>query len=148
MISAGFQFRLLTIHDYDSLVEALLWQEGVGMSRSDSVHGVAKFLARNLGMSFVADAEGMLADCVLGGHDGRRGYLYHVSVSPQFRRRGVARGLVARTVAAITAEGIKKIHIDVFADNGAGLEFWRAIGWHDRDELKRFSFTPPVGRNS
>jgi len=148
MTVSAFRFRLLTIDDHGPLADLLLRQEGVGASASDSRDGVASFLARNPGMSFVAETEASLAGCILGGHDGRRGYLYHLSVAPRYRRRGVARELVARAIAAIVAEGIEKIHIDVFADNAAGSKFWRAVGWQLRDDLVRFSFMPSARRPS
>ena len=104
--------------------------------------------ARNPGMSFVAEAEGSIAGCIFGGHDGRRGYLYHLAVLPHFRRLRIGKSLVARAIAAISADGIEKFHIDVYRNNAEGLRFWQALGWHERGDLKRLSVIPAGCSNS
>ena len=53
----------------------------------DTPEGVMRFLNRNPGLSFVAEEDGRIVGVILGGHDGRRGYIYHASVLPDFRSR-------------------------------------------------------------
>jgi N-acetylglutamate synthase len=75
----------------------LLWQglPGIGLRDADSPRALAKYLARNPACSFVAVTEaGVLAGVSLAGHDGRRGYLHHVAVRPEYRRQGLGRQLV------------------------------------------------------
>lgn len=71
----------------------------------------------------------------LAGHDGRRGYLHHVAVSPHCRKQGLGRELVERCAAALKAEGIEKINFSVKADNAAGLAFWDRVGGRERTDL-------------
>ena len=78
---------------------------------------------------------GALVGAVLGGHDGRRGYLHHLAVAPAERGRGLGRQLVDACVDELRALGIGKVNIFVYADNDAGRAFWRATGWIARDEL-------------
>ncbi|MEX0586364.1 MAG: hypothetical protein WD176_06955, partial [Pirellulales bacterium] len=70
--------------DYDEVVA--LWEatEGVGLNESDSRENIARFLARNPGLSMVARVGGQIGGAVLCGHDGRRGYLHHLAVGKQF----------------------------------------------------------------
>ena len=67
--------REMAVRDYDEV--AALWQnsQGVGLSDADSREGVARFLERNPGLSFVAREGEHLVGVVLCGHDGRRGYI-------------------------------------------------------------------------
>ena len=53
-----------------------LWQAtpGVGLSNTDSREGLALFLERNPGLSFIALIDERLVGAVLCGHDGRRGH--------------------------------------------------------------------------
>ena len=124
-----------TIDSYDDVLA--LWHqcEGVGLREADSRDSIRAYLDRNPGMSFVALSDGKTVGAVLGGHDGRRGYLHHLAVAPSCRRRGLARRLVDRCTAALTDAGIRKCHIFVFEDNADGISFWRAAGWLPRSDI-------------
>jgi ribosomal protein S18 acetylase RimI-like enzyme len=127
--------REMTIRDYDEVVG--LWQssEGVGLSDADSREGVARFLKRNPGLSFVAREGEHLVGVVLCGHDGRRGYIHHLAVSKSHRRQGLGRALVERCLSALGQDGIGKCHLFVFAANGDAIAFWKNVGWTERVEL-------------
>ena len=126
--------QAMTIADYE---EALaLWQatEGLGLSAADSREAIARYLARNPGLSFVARSEaGELVGAVLCGHDGRRGYLHHLAVRPDCRGQGLGRELCARCLAALRAEGIDKCHLFVRRANVAGQSFYQRSGWTERN---------------
>jgi ribosomal protein S18 acetylase RimI-like enzyme len=135
-----FTTQEMTPADLDEVLA--LWErsEGIGLSPdADSRVGLCAFLERNPGLSFVACAGGPVVGAVLCGQDGRRGYLYHLAVSPPARRWGIARALVQCSLDGLRRLGIRKCHLFVFEDNGAGIEFWRKIGWHDRTDLKIMS---------
>ena len=127
--------REMTIRDYDEVAD--LWQnsQGVGLSDADSREGVARFLERNPGLSFVARDGEHLVGVVLCGHDGRRGYIHHLAVSKSHRRKGLGRALVGRCLSALRRDGIGKCHIFVFGDNQDTVAFWKNIGWTQRVEL-------------
>lgn len=131
--------RLMTLSDYDAVLA--LWQAspGVGLSDADSRPAIARFLERNPGLAFVAEEEGRLAGAVLCGHDSRRGYLYHLAVHPDFRRRGLGRALVEHCFNGLRALDIHKCHIFVYGQNEDGLAFWKRIGWVQRFELEILS---------
>lgn len=124
-----------------------LWEEagGVGLSDADGREGVARYLARNPGLSFVAVSAGALVGAVLAGHDGRRGFIHHLAVRGEWRRRGLGRLLVDRCLDALAREHIQKCHILVIRDNPDGQRFWREIGWIPRTELEVLSHA--VGRD-
>jgi ribosomal protein S18 acetylase RimI-like enzyme len=131
--------REMAIQDYDEVLALWRTSEGVGLSDADSEEGVARFLARNPGLSFVARDGEHLVGAVLCGHDGRRGYIHHLAVSESHRRQGLGRALVARCLSALRRDGIGKCHIFVFADNQDTLTFWKSIGWTQRVELVMMS---------
>ena len=115
-----------------------LWQgqPGIGLRDADSPPALARYLNRNPGCSFVAvDAAGELVGVSLAGHDGRRGCLHHVAVSPASRKQGIGRRLVEACLAALHAEGIGKVNFWVKADNADGLAFWNRLGGRERPEL-------------
>lgn len=127
--------RPMSDSDVGAVLE--LWQscEGVGLSEGDTREGVVAFLARNPGLSWVVlDQEGTVG-AVLAGHDGRRGYLYHLAVRDSHRHQGLGRMLVHRALHALSTAGIHKCHVIVFRDNAAGLKFWDHAGWQTRDDI-------------
>jgi ribosomal protein S18 acetylase RimI-like enzyme len=131
-------FTLRPMLEEDIPAAIALWQgmAGIGLRDADSPEALAKYLRRNPGCSFVATTDtGILAGVALAGHDGRRGYLHHVAVAEAFRKQGLGRELVARSVEALKTEGIEKLNFWVKADNPEGLAFWKRIGARERPEL-------------
>ncbi|MGB0388887.1 MAG: GNAT family N-acetyltransferase [Ardenticatenaceae bacterium] len=121
--------------DYDEVLA--LWQSspGVGLSHADSREGIRRFLERNPALSFVARDNQELVGVVLGGHDGRRGYIHHLTVRQSHRRAGIGGALVERCLSALRQEGIGKCHLFVFKDNQAGIAFWKESDWTERIDL-------------
>jgi ribosomal protein S18 acetylase RimI-like enzyme len=129
----------MTIEDYP---EALaLWQltPGMGLSSADEQPAIDRFLQRNPGLCFAAREDGHLVGTALCGHDGRRGYIYHVAVADAHRTRGIARTLVERSLDGLRQQGIRKAHLMVYEDNLGGIAFWHRLGWYRRDELALMS---------
>ncbi len=130
------QLRVMTIADYDKVYSLWTGTAGMGLrSLDDSPAGIEKFLRRNPSTCFVAEEEGILAGVILCGHDGRRGYIYHAAVAPQFRRRGVGKLLVDAALTALKEEGILKAALVAFQTNQLGNAFWESMGFEKREDL-------------
>jgi N-acetylglutamate synthase len=131
--------RDMKLSDYEEMFE--LWKncEGIGISRADSLEGVQRFLERNPGLSFVATDGEKIVATILAGHDGRRGYLHHVAVDSNYRRRGIGEALVEKSLNVLHNLGIQKCHLFVVERNEAALRFWKITGWVEREELVMFS---------
>ena len=87
-----------TIEAYERVYS--LWDtcDGIGLSTADSRDNIQVYLDRNPGMSLLARDENNIVGAILCGHDGRRGYIHHLAVHPQYRRQGLARQLVDRSL--------------------------------------------------
>lgn len=121
--------RTMTIEDYDRAYA--LWErtEGVALSGTDSREGIARYLDRNPGMSFVAVDGERVVGTIMSGHDGRRGYLTHLAVDGEYRRRGIGQALVEKAVEAMRREGVPAANLFILNSNTAGRAFWEAQGW-------------------
>ncbi len=141
------RFRAMRVDDFDGAI--LLWRrcEGVGLRDSDSPAGLATYLRRNPGLSFVAEIDECIVGSLLAGHDGRRGYLQHLAVAPEHRRRGIGSQLLSRCLDALETAGIAKIHVHVFDDNHAGRDFYQRRGWHQRSEIRLYSWVNGDNKN-
>jgi ribosomal protein S18 acetylase RimI-like enzyme len=131
----GIQLHEFTLDHYVAAYSLWKASDGIGLSDADSRENIARFLAHNHGMSFVALEDGRLVGAVLCGSDGRRGYLHHLAVAGSHRRRGIGRALADRSLAALAAAGVRKCHIFVMAGNREGQDFWKGIGWQERTSL-------------
>ncbi|MBP1138815.1 ribosomal protein S18 acetylase RimI-like enzyme [Pseudomonas sp. PvP009] len=131
--------RSMTLDDYNAVIELMRSTPGISLRDADSREATARYLERNPGMSFVAEADGALCGGVMCGHDGRRGYLQHLIVLPEYRRRGIAYELVERCLECLEALGIYKCHLDVMKSNEAAGRYWQGQGWTLREDIDRYS---------
>ncbi|HAZ23146.1 MAG TPA: GNAT family N-acetyltransferase [Firmicutes bacterium] len=128
--------REMTMADYDAVFQLWVGTEGVGLRRlDDSPAGIAKFLDRNPKTNFVAEIDQKIIGIALSGNDGRRGYLYHMAVSPDYRRQGIGKALLQAICTAMKNEGINKMALVVFSKNQIGNGFWQSQGWRHRTDL-------------
>lgn len=130
--------------DYDSVFSLWKNSENVGLNEADSPENFQRYLKRNPGLSLVARENGSVVGAILCGHDGRRGYLHHLAVAPQYRKKGIGQGLVQGCLHRLKNLGILKSHVFVFARNHEGGKFWSAIGWRGRPELRMMSIDIPA----
>ncbi|MHC8344775.1 GNAT family N-acetyltransferase [Pseudomonas sp. RT6P73] len=142
-----FNIRVMTMDDYDAVIDLMKRTPGVSLRDADSRESTLRYLERNPGMSFVAEVGAVLCGCVMCGHDGRRGYLQHLVVLPQYRRQGIANALVERCLSSLEKLGILKCHLDVFKTNGAAASYWQSQGWQLRSDIDRYSFTRSDNEN-
>lgn len=140
--------RVMTMDDYDAVLALMSKTPGISLRDADSRQATARYLERNPDMSFVAESGSGLCACVMCGHDGRRGYLQHLLVLPEFRRQGLARALVTRCLSKLEALGIHKCHLDVLKTNDAAARYWQSQGWQLREDIDRYSFTRPGNANA
>ncbi|ANS74235.1 GCN5 family acetyltransferase [Paenibacillus yonginensis] len=129
----------MSIEDYEGAYR--LWEitPGMGLSSADSRTAIASFLSRNEGLSYVCRQGEQVVGTVLCGHDGRRGFLYHVAVDQKHRGQALAGQLVARSLSGLKEQGIEKCHLMVIQDNEVGKHFWSKTGWQLRDQILFYS---------
>lgn len=130
-----FTTRAFQIEDYEAAVQ--LWNrvEGVEIAEGDLPGEIGQFLSQNRGLSRIAQDGDRMVGAVLCGHDGRRGYIYHLAVEPAYQKRGLARKLVAECLDGLRRAKLRRVLILVAADNPAGQAFWRRCGWEDVTEV-------------
>ena len=130
------RIRKMTADDYDAVWALWMSCKNMGFNDlDDSRAGIGRYLRRNPTTCLVAEAGDAMAGAILAGHDGRRGYIYHMAVSEEYRRQGVASALVERALEALRAEGIHKVALVAFKYNEAGNAFWERLGFAVRDDL-------------
>ena len=132
--------RPMTTDDYDEVYA--MWQitSRRALSAADERAQIERYIRRNEGMSQVAVVDGRIVGTVLAGHDGRRGFIHHMAVLPEYRRRRIGHALAEKAIEKIIAEGIDKTHIFCYQNNETGQEFWKDFGFAKRDDVFVFSY--------
>jgi len=149
-MDSSIAISLLTAGDLPPVLALWSETEGVGLNESDEPSQLQVFLKRNPGLSLVARAGHRIIGAVLCGHDGRRGYLHHLAVVPEYRQQGLGRRLVEACLTSLAAAGILKCSIFLYADNELGEAFWKRCGWSKRNDLQilqRPTLAPSIRRD-
>jgi N-acetylglutamate synthase len=130
-MSDNIETREFSICDYEAALE--LWKrvKGLEIAEGDDKESVAYFLARNPGLSRVATDGAAIVGVALCGHDGRRGYIYHLAVERAYQARGLGKRLMNECLDGLRRAGLKRALILVAHDNPRGRKFWRRHGWEE-----------------
>lgn len=129
--------------DSDINLVLAFWQNinGVHMHSNgeETYDAILSYLQRNPDLSFVAVCGSEIVGAVMCGHDGRRGYLNHLGISSEYRRRGIAKQLLNRVEKELIKLGIKKEALFVLCDNTSAQEFYEHIGWKEETIVKVYA---------
>ncbi|MBD5532517.1 MAG: GNAT family N-acetyltransferase [Lachnospiraceae bacterium] len=130
------KIRVMDISDYEKVYALWMSCKNMGFNNlDDSKEGIEKFLKRNPDTSFVAVEGDEVVGIVLAGHDGRRGYIYHMSVAEKYRKQGIGTQLISHCEEALKREGINKAALLVFNRNEVGNAFWEKQGFTAREDV-------------
>lgn len=126
----------MKIKDYDEIYALWMSCNGMGLNDlDDSKNGIDRFLKRNPDTCFVAEKDNKIVGSILIGNDGRRAYIYHTAVLPDYQHQGIGKRLVEAGINALDELGISKAALLVFEKNKNGNKFWEQIGFTRRDDL-------------
>lgn len=83
---------------------------------------------------FLVASEGALViGTVMAGFDGVRGWVHHLAVHPEHRRKGLASELMRRAEAELKSMGCAKLNLQVRSTNLGVIEFYRSLGFDVED---------------
>ena len=126
--AAGLALREFAMADYDAVDD--LWRRaGLWMRPSDEPDRVALKLTRDPDLFLVAVAGVRIVGVTMGGWDGRRAYVYHLAVDPDWQRRGVASRLMDELEQRFRAKGALKAKLQIVQGNDASAAFFAARGY-------------------
>jgi hypothetical protein len=113
-----FTLRVMTINDYEAVIDLMKRTPGVTFRDADSYDATRRYLDRNPGLSFIATTGSETVGCIMSGHDGRRGYLQHLVVLPEHQH--------GRSLLPIRPTGLAKGRcLSELNRHGAGLQCLR-----------------------
>ena len=130
-LPSTFSTREFRIADFSEALAVWRMVEGVEVAEGDSEGELKGYLLRNPGLSRVAVKGEAIIGAVLCGHDGRRGFIYHLAVDPAYHGKGIGQRLLQECVGGLRSVGITRALILVSGENAKGRSFWLRNGWED-----------------
>ena len=137
----GISISIMEVKDIPASIELWKNMKGRAIRGSDNIRDLSEHVKMNPKHNFIATSEDQLVGTVLGGYDGRRGYIYHLAVHEDFRRKDTGRELMEKCFQSFREIHVTKCHMMVLKDNTGAQDFYSKIGCEPRDEILVFSKT-------
>ena len=129
------------IESYDEVVG--LWRKaGIEIVSSDTIDEVTRVLNRNPDLFLIGRVQEKIIAVVMGTFDGRRGYVHHLAVDPDYQKMGFGKSIMEALIEQFRTKNIQKVHLFIEKTNKTVVEFYNNLGWDVREELIMMSFVP------
>jgi ribosomal protein S18 acetylase RimI-like enzyme len=122
--------------DYDSLVA--LWRESQLPYRPmgrDSREKITSEIGHRNSIFLIAEMNGIMVGSIFGTHEGRKGWINRLAVSPSYRRQGIAARLVAEVERRLSEMGIDIVACLVEEWNKLSLEVFERLGYKRHTDI-------------
>jgi ribosomal protein S18 acetylase RimI-like enzyme len=137
--STSNQVVARSCHPEEGIAILALWRQAEAtVSVTDTVEDLRRAIAESPAVVLVAEVGGQIVGSVIGSFDGWRGNIYRLAVHPDYRRRGIARTLVAEVERHLARQGAKLITAWVEQEHPWAMGFWQAIGYEVDTRMVRF----------
>jgi ribosomal protein S18 acetylase RimI-like enzyme len=125
----GMRLERFTLDDVEEA--RALWQAtSMWLRPSDGHEQMALLLEQDPDLHIAArDGQGRLVGTALGGWDGRRAYVYHLAVTPDRQRQGIADLLMDELEKRFRARGALKAKLQILVGNEGSRAFFAARGY-------------------
>ncbi len=138
--SANVVIRKMMLKDYDSVIS--LWKQGDIPYRPqgrDSKEDIRRQLRQATSLYYVAENDGVIIGVILGTHDGRKGWINRLAVTPAYHRKGIARRLVEEVEHHLAARGIDIVACLIENWNATSMQVFDRFGYTKHDEILYYS---------
>src|SRR5208337_3266852 len=122
------RIRRFRMEDYRG-VRALWVESGLEIRPGDGRREIQLKLKRDPELFLVAETEGRIVGSVMGAWDGRRGWIYHLGIAPDFQRKGVATRLVGEVERRMKKKGVVKVNASIYRWNKNSMAFFKKSGY-------------------
>ncbi|MFX1569653.1 MAG: GNAT family N-acetyltransferase [Promethearchaeota archaeon] len=128
--------------DYYEEIVALWRKAGINVGSSDTLEEIEKIVRQNPDIFLIGKIKNKIISVVIGGFDGRRGYVHHLAVDPDYQQKGYGKMIMDELMEKFRKMGVHKIHLFIEKYNKKVVNFYQNLGWEIRDDLIMMSYIP------
>ena len=123
--------------DADEAAVAALWDACFAEARAwnQPRELITRKVAVARDLFLVATLDHRIVGAIIAGWDGHRGWLYHLAVAPDVRRRGIGSDLVRAAETLLTARGCPKVNLQIVASNREVVRFYERLGFQVEERV-------------
>jgi len=130
-----------SMKNYEEVIE--LWRKaGISVGSTDTEEELEKMVKRNPQLFLIGKIDEKLISVVMGGFDGRRGYVHHLAVDPDYQKKGYGKMMMDVLLDRFRKMRIHKVHLFIEKYNKEIVDFYQNLGWEIRDDLIMMSYIP------
>ena len=126
---------------YEDIIE--IWRKaGLSIGSSDTKEEVNRMLKKNSNLFLIGKVNDNVVGVVVGGFDGRRGYVHHLAIDPNHQKKGYGRLIMMELINRFRIMGVHKVHLFIEKYNNEVIHFYEKLGWEIRNDLIMMSIIP------
>jgi ribosomal protein S18 acetylase RimI-like enzyme len=132
--------RKMTFKDYDAVLT--LWKEGKVPYRPqgrDSKKNIRWQLQQPTSLYFLAESKGKIIGVVFGTHDGRKGWINRLVVTPTYQKKGIAKQLVHEVETRLETIDIHIVASLIEEWNDISMQVFDHLGYTKHTDIFYFS---------
>ncbi len=121
-----------------------LWREvNIELTYSDKHEELVKMIKHNPELCIVLKdtIEKDIFGAVLGGFDGRRGWIHHLAIQPSIQGNKYGTFMMDELFRRFKEKNVVKLKLEVLKNNKDIIDFYKKLGWTHRTDLTTMSFT-------
>lgn len=124
MVNRDITIRKIKLSDFSEIFS--LWQKaGLGLSDKNMEFSDLRLtIKKNPNSCFVLIKDKKIIGSVLGTFNGRRGWIYHLAVDPDYQHEGYGSLLLIKAEKELKKQGAHRIHLGVLYTNLKVLPFY------------------------
>jgi ribosomal protein S18 acetylase RimI-like enzyme len=125
--------RVVQEKDFEFIVD--LWRAcGLEHPNNDSESMMRRKFGYQRDLFLVAEMDSTLVGTVMGGYEGRRGWINLLGVDPDYQRQGIATALMKAVEGKLAELDCPKVNLQIRTTNLQAIEFYQKIGY-GQDEV-------------
>jgi ribosomal protein S18 acetylase RimI-like enzyme len=138
--SSDVVIRTMTLKDYDAVLT--LWSQGeisIRPQGRDSRKNIRWQLQQPTSLYFIAEDKGEIVGAILGTHDGRKGWINRLVITPAYRQKGIAKRLVEEVEQRLATRGINIVAALIEEGNDTSMHVFERLGYTKHSDILYFS---------
>ena len=121
-----------------------IWRAvNIELTYSDKHEELVKMIKHNPELCLVLrdPIEKDIFGVVLGGFDGRRGWVHHLAIHPSIQGKKYGTLIMDELLRRFKERNAVKLKLEVLKSNKDVIDFYKKLGWDHRTELSTMSLT-------